>query len=118
MLKTGTWNTNSLFAFHGKVVPSKSHNINNEMKRMISNILEMSARKCLETIPDGPEPGTNNEPHHYNGVAILINKKSSRSVRSFVGIFDGVVLLQLKYFPEAQILFKFMHQLTINRKSK
>lgn len=98
MLKIGTWNAKSLFA------AGKTHNIINEMKRMNINILGVSETRWPGSNQINIDDYTmyysgNDEPHHYNGVAIIMDKGSNRAVKNFVPISDRVALLQVKSSP-------------------
>lgn len=97
-LKIGTWNARSLYA------AGKTHNIIAEMKRMSVNVLGVSEVRWPGTGKINMENHTmyysgNDDPQHYNGVAIIIDNKNNKSVKSFVPLSDRVALLQLKAHP-------------------
>ena len=42
----------------------------------------------------------NNDPQHYNGVAIIMDPKSKRAGKRFVPISDRIILIQIKAYPK------------------
>ena len=42
----------------------------------------------------------NNDPQHYNDVAIIMDPKSKRAVKRFVPISDRIILIQIKAYPK------------------
>ena len=98
-LKIETLNAKSLFG------AGKTHNIVKEMKRMNINILRVSVVKWPGTtkldIDDCIMYYTgNNEPQHYDGVAIIMDKKCKRAVKKYVLISDQITLIQIKAYPK------------------
>lgn len=98
VLKIGTWNAKSLYA------AGKTHNIINEMKRMNINILGVSEVRWPSSGQVNIGDHTmyyagNAEPHHYNGVAIIVDKESNKSVKNFIPLSDRAALLQIKAYP-------------------
>ena len=98
-LKIGTWNAKSLFR------AGKSHNIVKEMRRMNLNILGVSEVRWPGTNQINIDEYTmyyvgNNDPQHYNGVAIILDQTSRKSVKKFVPISDRIALIQIKAHPK------------------
>lgn len=94
-MKIGTWNVKSIYEA-GKV-----HNVIQEMQRLKVNIMGISETRWAnsgEISINGTKIyySGNNESHHWNGVAILVDKSTSQSVTGFIPISDRVVMIQLQ----------------------
>lgn len=99
VLKIETWNAKSLLA------TGKGHNIIAEMKRMSINILGVREVRWSRTGQVNIDGQTmyytgNDDSHHHNGVALIVNDKTNRSIKNFVPLSDRIALLQIKAVPK------------------
>ncbi|KAI5718027.1 hypothetical protein M8J77_015079 [Diaphorina citri] len=97
-MKIGTWNVRSMYE-EGKI-----ENTIQEMKRLKLSILGISEMRWSGTgkceINDHViYYSGNDDPRHQNGVAIILDKVTSRSVKNFVPFSDRIILIQIETKP-------------------
>ena len=95
-LKIGTWNVRTMFQ------KGKLDNVKHEMEKLKLNVLGLSEVRWIGagsfttdnfiTIYSGGD-------QHEKGVGILLDKETSKSIKSFWGVSDRVVLVKLNGKP-------------------
>lgn len=94
-MRIGTWNVQSMYQ------PGKTHNVIQEMNRLKINILGVSETRWLNTGQLQTNNSIiyysgNNDNQHRHGVAIIVDKESTRAVEGFIPISERVMILQLR----------------------
>ena len=91
-----TWNVKTLYQC------GKLENVRREMRRLKINILGLSEVRwtsCGRLIEEGEQMIYSGGSKHENGVAILLDKETSKSLLGFCQISERVIMLKLKGKP-------------------
>ena len=94
--KVATWNVKTLFQC------GKLDNVRREMKRLKINILGLSEVRwtsCGRLNEEGEEMIYSGGSKHENGVAILLDKETTKSLLGFCQISERVMIVKLKGNP-------------------
>lgn len=97
-LRIATWNVRSMYE-DGKI-----YNATREMRRLGVSILGVSEMRWPGS--GGCEIGDhylyysgNDDPKHYNGVAVVLDKNIKHAVKAFIPVSDRVMLLKINASP-------------------
>lgn len=97
-IKIATWNVTSMFE------SGKLHNTIEEMSRMQIDILGISEMRWPGVGKQRTNGATvyysgNNEPHHRNGVAVIVKTELDSYVKNVIPISDRIIVIQLAGKP-------------------
>lgn len=95
-IKIGTWNVRTLYQ------TGKLHNVVKEMKRLKVNIMGIAETRWTGSgriTTDGNTLIYSGAEEHERGVAILLDKQTSRSLENFWGVSDRIIVAKIKAQP-------------------